>query len=181
MKRSALALLCALTLVLASGPRARAQPTEYQLKAVFLLNFARYIEWPAEALPSEGRIEVCVLGRDPFGDALEVIDGKRAQERLVTVRLLALPEQAHGCHLLFVSGSEERKMRVALREVEGLPVLTVSDIEGFAEAGGGIGFATVDDRIRFDVNSNTLQRAKLRASAQLMKIARHVIGLEGGR
>ncbi len=181
MKRSTFAFLAASILALASGPLARAQPTEYQLKAVFLLNFARYVEWPAEALPQSGRIEVCVLGRDPFGDALDVIDGKRAQERLVEVRLLALPEQATGCHLLFLSGSEERKMRAVLREVEGLPVLTVSDIEGFAEAGGGIGFATVDDRIRFDVNSRTLQRAQLKASAQLMKIARRVIGLEGGR
>ena len=165
-------------MALVPGLVAHAQPTEYQLKAVFLLNFARYVEWPAESLRNTGRIELCVLGRDPFGEALEAIAGKQAQDREVSVRLLAMPQQAAECQLLFLAGSEERRMHAALRELASLPVLTVSDIDGFADAGGGIGFATVDDRVRFDINAAALQQASLKASAQLMRIARRVIGLE---
>ena len=72
-------------------------------------------------------------------------------------------------------------MGAALRALGELPVLTVSDIDGFAEAGGGIGFAMVDDRVRFDVNARALEESRLKASAQLMKIARTVIGLGGAR
>lgn len=181
MTRLLARLMLLLLAALPAGPPALAQPTEYQLKAVFLLNFARYVEWPADRLPEGAAIDLCVLGRDPFGPALEAIDGKQAQNREVRVRLLATPEQAEGCHVLFVSGSEERRIGTLMRSVEGLPILTVSDVEGFVAAGGAIGFATVDDRIRFDINARALQLARLRPSAQLMKIARSIVGLEGGR
>ncbi len=179
MKRLLAVFLSLMLVAFATGRLALAQPTEYQLKAVFLLNFARYIEWPAGSLPEDGRIQLCVLGRDPFGPSLDAIEGKQAQNRAVAVRMLVLPDQAAGCHVLFVSGSEERRMAALLRGVENSPVLTVSDVDGFVEAGGAIGFATVDDRIRFDINAEALQRAGLRPSAQLMKIARHVVGMEG--
>ncbi|MCB1957225.1 MAG: YfiR family protein [Rhodocyclaceae bacterium] len=179
MKRLLAALLSLMFVALATDRDALAQPTEYQLKAVFLLNFARYIEWPAGSLHEGEPIQLCVLGRDPFGAALEAIDGKQAQNRAVDVRMLVLPEQTEGCHVLFVSGSEERRVASLLRGLGQAPVLTVSDLDGFVEAGGAIGFATVDDRIRFDINAEALQRAGLRPSAQLMKIARHIVGLEG--
>ncbi|MCB1915359.1 MAG: YfiR family protein [Rhodocyclaceae bacterium] len=181
MKGRLLRSLSAFVLALAIGQVARAELTEYQLKAVFLLNFARYVEWPADKLPVEDAIELCVLGRDPFGGALSTIDGKQAQGHVVRVRLLSLPEQAEACHLLFLAGSEERRLGAALRALGELPVLTVSDIDGFVEAGGGIGFAMVDDRVRFDINARALEGANLKASAQLMKIARTVIGLGGKR
>lgn len=178
MRRLLAALLSLMLVALATGRPALAQPTEYQLKAVFLLNFARYIEWPAGSLHEGEAIQLCVLGRDPFGAALETIDGKQAQNRIVEVRMLVAPEQTAGCHVLFVSGSEERRIATVLRGLEHAPVLTVSDLDGFVDAGGAIGFATVDDRIRFDINAEALQRAGLHPSAQLMKIARHIVGAE---
>lgn len=181
MKRLLAGLLALSLAALPAGQPVFAQPTEYQLKAVFLLNFARYVEWPADRLPDGEPIELCVLGRDPFGPALDAIDGKQAQNREVRVRLLAIAEQAESCHVLFLSGSEERRLTSVLRAVENLPILTVSDVEGFVGAGGAIGFATVDDRIRFDINALALQRSRLKPSAQLMKIARAIVGLEGGR
>ncbi|MCB1927038.1 MAG: YfiR family protein [Rhodocyclaceae bacterium] len=181
MKRRLVAFFSSLVLALATAQPARAELTEYQLKAVFLLNFARYVEWPVDKLPDGAEIELCVLGRDPFGGALAAIDGKQAQGHVVRVRLLALPDQGEACHLVFLAGSEERRMGAALRALGELPVLTVSDIDGFAEAGGGIGFAMVDDRVRFDVNARALEESRLKASAQLMKIARTVIGLGGAR
>ncbi|MCB1909771.1 MAG: YfiR family protein [Rhodocyclaceae bacterium] len=166
---------------LAVAQSARADLTEYQLKAVFLLNFARYVEWPDDKLPAGAEIELCVLGRDPFGGALAAIDGKRAQGHVVRVRRLALPEQAEACHLLFLAGSEAQQVGASLRVLGHQPVLTVSDMDGFIDAGGGIGFAIVEDRVRFDINLRVLEATKLKASAQLMKIARAVIGIGGTR
>lgn len=175
-----IARLLAAVVAFTTGSGAFAHPTEYQLKAVFLLNFARYVEWPEGKL-SVPSIEVCVLGRDPFGGALDEVAGRQAQGREVHVRRVEGPDEARECHVVFMSASEERRVAAALRVLDGEPVLTVSDIEGFVEAGGGIGFTTVDERIRFDVNAAALRHGGLRASARMMGIARNVIGLGGAR
>lgn len=152
-------------------------PTEYQLKAVFLLNFARYVQWPAEALPEGEPIDICVLGRDPFGAYLAELESRQAQGRAVRTRRIESTDQAGGCELVFIAGSEERRMTLVLRDLTFVvpSALTVSDIDGFVDAGGGIGLVTEDDRIRFDINRVTLQRFHLDASAQLLKLARRLI------
>ena len=169
-----LVLLLALCLSVA-GPL-RAAPTEYQLKAVFLLNFARYATWPATALPDAAPIEICVLGRDPFGIHLKGLEARQAQGRAVKVRYPDTVEAAAGCAVVFVAASEQRGLNALLREMAYTPTLTVSDIDGFVEAGGSIGFVTEDDRIRFDINRTTLARDDIKLSAQLLKLARRLIG-----
>ena len=98
--------------------------------------------------------------------------------REVRLRQVDNLEQAQDCHLVFVSGSEERRMGLILRGLAGRGVLTVSDIEGFAEGGGGIGLVTEDDRVRFDINQASLVREGLRASSQLLRLGRQVLGME---
>jgi len=154
------------------------QPGEYQIKAAYLINFARYVEWPAGRLPLGAVLRLCVLGRDPFGGALLGLDGRQVQGREVRFRPVDSLEQALECHLVFVSGSEERRLGLILRGLAGRGVLSVSDIEGFAEAGGGIGMVTEDDRVRFDINQATLARDGLRASSQLLRLGRQVFGTE---
>jgi len=161
-----------------SGP-AHAVPTEYQLKAVFLLNFARYATWPEANLPEGAPIDICVLGRDPFGSHLISLESRQAQGHDIRIQYPGSAEEARECDVVFVSGSELRRLNVTLRELSGAPVLTVSDIEGFVEAGGAIGFVTEDDRVRFDINRDALKRDGLRLSAQLLKLARKLIG-DGG-
>ena len=155
---------------------AHAAPTEYQLKAVFLLNFARYTTWPDASLPDEAPIDICVIGRDPFGPHLAGLESRQAQGHAVRVHFPASPAEARACAVVFVAASEQRRLNVILRELAGAPVLTVSDIEGFVEAGGAIGFVTQDDRVRFDINRDTLGRDGLRLSAQLLKLARRLLG-----
>lgn len=162
--------------VLGSGACVAAPPTEYQLKAAFLLNFARYIEWPAQRLPASMPISICVLGRDPFADALTSLDGRRAQGHDVRARTVNAIDRAADCHVLFVSESEERRLVSILYATSGKSILTVSDIEGFADAGGAIGFVIEDERVRFDINYGTLQRDGLKASAQLLRLGRNVLG-----
>lgn len=152
-------------------------PSEYQIKAAYLLNFARYVEWPAARLPSAAPVRVCVLGRDPFGEALASIDGRQVNGREVRVRLLDTVPLVGDCHLLFIADSEERRVGLILRSIAGRAVLTVSDIEGFAEAGGGIGLVVEEGRVRFDINQEALQREGLRASSQLLRHGRNVFGL----
>ncbi len=157
----------------------QAAPTEYQLKAVFLLNFARYTTWPEATLPGDEAIDICVLGRDPFGPHLAGLESRQAQGHAVRVRYLESPADAGACKVVFIAASEQRRLNVILRDLAGTPVLTVSDIEGFVEAGGAIGFVTQDDRVRFDINRDTLRRDKLKLSAQLLKLARRLLG-DGG-
>lgn len=171
--------LLILLLMTSFAATARAVPTEYQLKAVFLLNFARYATWPEQSLPDGDPIEICVLGRDPFGVHLAGLESRQAQGRDVRILYPATATEARRCDVAFVSGSELRRLNVTLRELANAPVLTVSDIEGFVEAGGAIGFVTEDDRVRFDINRDTLQRDDIKLSAQLLKLARKLIG-DGG-
>lgn len=171
-------LLSLLLIAALSGP-AHAVPTEYQLKAVFLLNFARYATWAVDDLPEGAPIDICVLGRDPFGPHLAGLESRQAQGRDIRIHYPGSTQDARQCHVVFVSGSEVRRLNVTLRELAGAPVLTVSDIEGFVEAGGAIGFVTEDDRVRFDINRETLERDGLKLSAQLLKLARKLIG-DGG-
>lgn len=171
--------LLILLLMMSFAATARAVPTEYQLKAVFLLNFARYATWPEQSLPENDPIDICVLGRDPFGAHLAGLESRQAQGRDVRILYPATATEARQCDVVFVSGSELRRLNVTLRELANAPVLTVSDIEGFVEAGGAIGFVTEDDRVRFDINRNTLERDHIKLSAQLLKLARKLIG-DGG-
>ena len=175
MLRRLISLLLMLTMALPAG----AVPTEYQLKAVFLLNFARYATWPEQSLPEGGPIDICVLGRDPFGPHLAGLESRQAQGRNVRILYPATATESRQCDVVFVSGSEQRRLNVTLRELADAPVLTVSDIEGFVEAGGAIGFVTEDDRVRFDINRDALDRDHLKLSAQLLKLARKLIG-DGG-
>lgn len=172
-------LLPLLLVLLAAPPLRAAPPTEYQLKAVFLLNFARYVTWPDEALADSEAIDICVLGRDPFGEHLTGLEARQAQGREVRVHFPPAAENTKGCEVVFVSASEQRRLNAILRELDGKPVLTVSDIDGFVEAGGNIGLVTVDDRIRFDINRGAVSSQHLRLSAQLLKLARRLIGQEG--
>ena len=178
------ARICLILLILVSPASAlfAAAPTEYQLKAVFLLNFARYVQWPAEALPEGAPIDICVLGRDPFGAYLAELELRQAQGRAVKTRTIDMTGSAAGCEVVFIASSEERRMTLVLRDLASVSpaALTVSDIDGFVDAGGGIGLVTEDDRIRFDINRNTLDRIHLDVSAQLLKLARRLIE-RGGR
>lgn len=170
--------LCVVLLCLASAPAAVATPSaEYQIKAAYLLNFARYVEWPAARLSATQPLRVCVLGRDPFGGALVGLEGRQVNGREVRVRQLEGGDQAGECHIVFISDSEERRVGGLLRLLSNRGLLLVSDIDGFAEAGGSIGLVTEEGRVRFEINQASLLRDGLRASAQLLRLARSVYGV----
>jgi len=152
------------------------KPSEFQVKAAYLYNFGRFVGWPSESAPDKGRsFEICVLGTDPFGPTLdatlasETIGGKS-----VMARRIAKPQDVDGCRIVFISSSEQNHLKDVLTALEKTSVLTVSDIPGFSQRGGMIGFILDGSRVRFDVNLAIAQEAGLTLSSELLKVAMDV-------
>ncbi len=165
-----------LVLLAATSGTAEAQaPSQYEIKAAFLINFARYTEWPDESDgtgPSQGqRVEVCVLGRDPFGVVLDELDGREVGTRTVAVRRSTVASELTACHVLFVARSEEGQFAEALGALEHRPILTVGDAAGFMESGGMINFVVRSNKLRFMINMDAVAGAGLDLSSRLLRLA----------
>ena len=144
---------------------------EYQVKAAFLYNLSKFIEWPGDARREEP-ISFCILGDDPFGTALDrTVADKRVGGRPVRIRRSGRLDDLTGCEVLFVSASERPRLDRLLAKLAGSPVLTTADFEGFAERGGMIGFVVRDGRLGLVVNVDAAERAGLRVSSRLLKVA----------
>ena len=155
------------------GVTAQTSLTESQAKASALFNFARYVEWPERAFPlSDSPFVFCLAGRDSLASVLALIEGRTLHGRSTKVRRVLGAEELRGCHVLYVAESEERRLVPMLRSVAGEPVLSVGDFAGFLDAGGAIGVELEDGRIRFDINRTALDQAQLRASSNLLRLAR---------
>lgn len=162
----------------AVAPDALAQgPSEHQVKAAFLFNFARFVGWPPGSFSDPGApYQLCVVGQDSFGADLEATIGKKTVNgRSFRIVRVNDPRDLTGpCHIVFETASEADRPLEVLKRVGGEGVLTVSEIEGFAELGGVINFVLVDQKIRLEINVDAAERAKLQVSSQLLKLARVV-------
>lgn len=153
------------------------KPTEYQVKAVYIYNFSRFVEWPSKPGQLVDGFSICVLGQDPFGQNLNsalanvTIAGKK-----VAVKRISTPQEAESCRVLFISGSEEKRLKQILGVLDGASILTVSDMPEFAERGGMMQFVWDGDRVRFEVNLATAAHAGLSLSSELLKVAVNVKG-----
>jgi hypothetical protein len=148
--------------------------SEYEVKAAFLYNFAKFVEWP-HTKPSDALV-LAIIGADPFGDILDqTVAGKTVQGRRLETRRVTRPEDLEGADIVFVSSSEASRLGPVLKRLEGQPVLTVGDMENFVGRGGMVGFRVSEDTVRFDIDLDQVGRAGLKMSSQLLKIARHVV------
>ncbi len=150
------------------------QAGEYQVKAAFILNFAGFIDWPDTARGS-GAFVIGVLGRDPFESSIDSLRGKTAKGRKVIIRRYEDPEEVRDADILFISASEKRTLPHILKTLRNRPVLTVGDHPGFARSGVMINLVLLKKRVGFEVNTQAAQRAGLRISSQLLKLAKEVI------
>ena len=163
-----------------TGP-ARGAPREYQVKAAYLYNFAKFVEWPAVAFEKpQTPYSICVLGPDPFGEDLDIAAAENVQGRRMTVRRLTDPKSVVGCHILFVAGFEKRKLPARFEALASSPTLTVGEDEDFTRAGGCLRFFRVENNIRFEINVQATERAHLKVSAKLLNLAR-VVGKHSGK
>jgi hypothetical protein len=151
-----------------------AQPSlsEAQVKAALLLNFARYTELPDTSANVAEPFTLCQLGRDAMGAAFTNLESKQVGGRPVKVKTLATVEDVRGCQVVFIADSEERRIVPLIKSLADKPILTVSDIAGFVEAGGCIGIVQGEPRLQFDVNRRALEQGRIKASSNLLKLAR---------
>lgn len=174
--RSSLFLVALLTvapLCLTAQPRPPA--AEHEVKAAFLYQFGRYVEWPAEGERAGSAFVICVLGQDPFGSALDAIAvGKSISGHPVVIRRIIGPSERRDCRILFVSRSEDDRLPAILKTLEGKMVLTVGEGTQFTRRGGMVAFTSEDRKVRFAINLAAAEAAKLRLSAQLLRIAASV-------
>jgi hypothetical protein len=149
---------------------------EYQLKAVFLFNFAQFVEWPATAFAdSTAPLVIGILGTDPFGAYLdETVRGEKVNDHPLEVRRYRSVDQIAACHILFVSRDDQARLAGILDSLRGRSVLTVSDAERFASRGGMIRFVTDHNRIRLRINLDAARAAHLTLSSKLLRPAQIV-------
>jgi hypothetical protein len=149
---------------------------EYQVKAAFLYNFAKFVEWPAEAFKTaKDPIVVCVLGHNPFGNALEeAIRGKSVSGRTFAYRHVSDAESASDCQILFVGSEESKHFRSLLDNLKPMGILTVGEAKGFAASGGVINFKLDDGRVRFEINVDAAEHEQLHISSKLLSLAQIV-------
>ena len=183
LPRCAASLAVALSLLVAGGPRALAQPSENDVKAAFLYNFTRFVDWPDEAfLAPDAPFLFCILGEERFGaEVVETVAGKALEGRATRVRHLTDLSGLSGCHLLFVGSSERGRLPEILAALRHLPVLTVGDTDDFVGAGGMIGFVLRQSRVRFEIDQSVAERAGLSISSRLLDLAERVVPSERSR
>ena len=170
MTRLALAILIGL-----ASLQAEAAELEYQVKAAFLYNFAKFVEWPSNVATDSETFTIGILGNDAVGAALEqAIQGKMVRQRPIAVKRSRDLESLKDCQVLFIGFSENDRLEQILQALEGRSALTVSELEGAAHRGVMINFVIREQKVRFEVNPKAAERAHLKISSQLLKLASSV-------
>jgi hypothetical protein len=146
---------------------------EYQVKAVFLYNFAQFVEWPARAFAARNSpLVIGVLGEDPFGSYLdELVKGETVAGRPIVVRRYREPAEIGECHILFVSDSESGRMPQIVAALQARSILTVSDAENFTRAGGMVRFVTESGKLRMRINHEAARESGLIISSKILRPA----------
>ncbi|HWF02641.1 MAG TPA: YfiR family protein [Candidatus Angelobacter sp.] len=168
----ALLLLCAA----AARPAVAQSATEDQVKAAYLFNFAKFIEWPAETFTAaDSPLNFCTLGRSPVVDELDSsVRGKSINRHTIAVRHLRGTEEIKGCHLVFLAASAIKQQQKLVLAAKSSPMLLVAETSGFAQAGGTINFYNEAGRLLFEVNIGAAESAHLTISSKLLSLARIV-------
>ena len=149
--------------------------SEYDVKDAFLLNFVRFIDWSDRTRTEAGNTLILgIAGEDHFGDALNLIHGKTIKGRTVVVKSAIDNDNLVECDILFISSSEKDRLSSIMIALKDLPILTVSEIEGFTRSGGIINFIIVGNKIRFEINPDAAKRVGIHISSQLLQLARIV-------
>jgi hypothetical protein len=173
--RQCLALVIVM-LVLQHIPILRAQQpkaSEYQVKATYLYNFGRFVQWPPNVAAAQGdSFPICVIGSDPFGTSLDsILAGETIEGKTVVAKRILKSQDAVNCRVLYIGASEESRLKDLLAALDKAGVLTVSDIPQFSQRGGMIQFVMVGNKVRFEVNLTSAQDAGLTLSSDLLKVA----------
>jgi hypothetical protein len=151
--------------------------SDYQIKAAYLYNFAKFVEWPSQNfLQATTPLRFCIFDDRYFETELNrIVSGKVINARGIEVMQVEDAEQSRMCHVLFINAAHDRQQRRLLERLKGAAILTVGEAEDFLENGGIIRFVLRDDRIQFEINRRAAATAGLRISSRLLGVAKRVI------
>lgn len=148
---------------------------EYDVKAGFMYNFPKFIEWPGDTFSDVDKvITLCVVGIDPFRKALGAIDNKIVQNKRLEIKYMGRSKDLKMCSMLFISGSEKDNLSQILETVKGAPTLTIGDTKGFAQQGIMINFVMEKNKVGFEINTESARRANITISSKLLKLAKTI-------
>jgi hypothetical protein len=158
--------------------RAEGTLTEYQVKALFLLNFIKYVEWPPDAFAgSDTPITIGLCGESKLGESLKTaMAGKGVGGRSIVLRQIAAADDFRSCHILFISDSESSRMRAILEKAGASPILTVGEGAAFAQNGGMINFVLKNGNVRLEIDLSAARKTGLTISSRLLAVADVVKG-----
>ena len=191
------AVLALALLSMSIAPKARADSPssqEYQIKAAFLYNFIKFVDWPKEKLADSNEpVTIGIVGKDPFENAFEPIKDKKVKDRSVIIKRFKSFEELKKsaekdkseldreiealtkCHLLFICSSERENLKEIINSVRDHNVLTVGEMKGFLESGGIINCFVEENKICFEINTTAAERAKLEIRSKLLRLAKKII------
>jgi hypothetical protein len=151
-------------------------PTEYQVKAAYLFNFIKFVEWPdASPADTQAKWTIGVVGNSPVGDELsKLVEGKNILGKELQVKTFQATDNLRACNVLFISESEKKHLPTILAGLRGSSVMTVADMEHFIDAGGMVQFVVEDARVRISIDVGATGRARLKVSSKLLALARTV-------
>ena len=158
-----------------AGAQSQSPPEyqEYQVKAAFLYNFAKFVEWPAESFKdAQAPLIIGIIGKDPFGETFNKLRDHHIEGRKLVIKRFAKAEDLEKCHILFISAAEKEHLSMILKITRDWPVLTVGDTKGLVQSGVIINFLIIENKIRFEINTDAAQRAGLKIRSQLLKLAK---------
>jgi YfiR/HmsC-like len=164
--------LVASGMVEAHAQRLSTREYEDQVKATFIYNFSRFVEWPdGTFVDSRNSLTVCFLGANPFGGALESIRGKNVKGRKIDIKRLVSFSKMGACQILFVSSSERQHLKEILESAKRSRILTIGDMNQFAQDGGAVALSMRNDRIHFSVNLGVAAETGVKISSNVLKLA----------
>ncbi len=148
---------------------------EHLIKAAFVYNFMKFVEWPSSTSDGGPSLSICILGTGPMREALLSLSGKKIGDRTLTVDTCMDMRELRECDVLFITISEKGRLNKILDAIRGASILTISDMDHFVVRGGLIGMITENKRIRFAINLRSARSASLRISSRLLKLASKVV------
>lgn len=149
------------------------EASEYEIKATFLYNFAKFTNWPPDKLAAHDSFSICVIGKDPFqGSLKQLAKGKVIKDHELQIRSLSSFEDVKSCHVLFIAQSENKNISEILKKIQSSRILSVAESTDFLQQGGHIQFFVKEDKVGFEVNLPALEREGLKIDARVLNIAK---------
>lgn len=146
--------------------------TEYKLKAAYLYQFTKFTQWPDRRFTNrDSPIQICILGTNPFGKSLDSFSSRASQGRTLSIKYLPSLHNVLSCHVVFISRSETKRLTQILRRIENAPILSVSDINNFAQRGGIIGFVPKQRKVGLEINVGASRTSGIKISSKLLEVA----------